>query len=43
MKRSKRNWTGSLAWTGFPVAYGLGLAWVLAWGTVVLGRLAGFA
>jgi len=35
--------TRSLAWTGFSVAYGLGLAWVLAWGTVVLGRLAGFA
>jgi len=35
--------TRSLAWTGFSVAYGLGLAWVMAWGTVVLGRLWGFA
>jgi ferrous iron transport protein B len=35
--------TRSLAWTGFSVAYGLGLAWIMAWGTVVLGRFCGFA
>jgi len=34
--------TRSLAWTGFSVAYGLGLAWIMAWGTVTLGRLWGF-
>jgi ferrous iron transport protein B len=34
--------TRSLLWTSFSVAYGLGLGWLLAWGTVVLGRLAGF-
>ena len=30
-------------WTAFSVVYGLGLGWLLAWGTVVLGRAAGFA
>jgi len=35
--------TRSLPWTLFTVLYGLGLAWLLAWGTVALGRLAGFA
>jgi ferrous iron transport protein B len=35
--------TRSLAWTGFSVGYGLGLAWFMAWGTVALGRLCGFA
>ena len=35
--------TRSLAWTGFSVVYGLGLAWFMAWGTVVLGRMCGFA
>jgi ferrous iron transport protein B len=35
--------TRSLSWTLFSVAYGLGLAWLLAWGTIVCGRLAGFA
>jgi ferrous iron transport protein B len=35
--------TRSWAWTGFSVGYGLGLAWVLAWVTVVAGRALGFA
>jgi len=35
--------TRSLGWTTFSVVYGLVLAWLLAWGTVVLGRLVGFA
>jgi ferrous iron transport protein B len=35
--------TRSLGWTGFTVAYGLGLAWLLSWGMVVLGRILGFA
>jgi ferrous iron transport protein B len=35
--------TRSLAWTSFSVAYGLGLAWIMAWGTVTIGRLCGFA
>jgi ferrous iron transport protein B len=35
--------TRSLAWTGFSVAYGLSLAWFMAWGTVALGRLCGLA
>jgi ferrous iron transport protein B len=35
--------TRSLGWTAFSVVYGLGLGWLLAWGTVVLGRAAGFA
>jgi len=34
--------TRSLAWTGFSVAYGMVLAWVMAWGTVTLGRMCGF-
>jgi len=35
--------TRSLPWTLFSVVYGLGLGWLLAWATVVLGRAAGFA
>jgi ferrous iron transport protein B len=35
--------TRSLGWTSFSVAYGLGLAWLLAWLTVLLGRMAGFS
>lgn len=35
--------TRSWAWTSFSVAYGLGLAWLLAWGTVAIGHLFGFA
>ena len=35
--------TRSWGWTGFAVGYGLGLGWLLAWGTVVAGRLIGFA
>lgn len=35
--------TRSLFWTAFSVAYGLGLAWLLAWGTILLGRAAGLA
>ena len=35
--------TRSWAWTGFSIAYGLGLGWMVAWGTVVVGRLFGFA
>jgi len=35
--------TRSLGWTGFTVAYGLGLAWLLSWGMVVFGRILGFA
>jgi ferrous iron transport protein B len=34
--------TRSLAWTSFSVGYGLALAWFMAWGTVVLGRMCGF-
>jgi len=34
--------TGSLAWTSFSVAYGLALAWFMAWGTVMIGRMCGF-
>jgi ferrous iron transport protein B len=34
--------TRSLAWTAFSVAYGLVLAWFMAYGTVTLGRLFGF-
>ena len=30
-------------WTAFSVGYGLGLAWLLAWGTVAVGRAMGFA
>jgi ferrous iron transport protein B len=35
--------TRSLSWTAFSIAYGLALAWGLAWATIHLGRLAGFA
>jgi len=35
--------TRSWGWTSFSVAYGLGLAWLVAWGTVVVGRMVGFA
>ena len=35
--------TRSVAWTGFSVGYGFALAWFMAWGTVLLGRLCGFA
>jgi ferrous iron transport protein B len=35
--------TRSLAWTSFSVAYGLALAWFMAWGTVMIGRMFGFA
>jgi ferrous iron transport protein B len=33
--------TRSLGWTAFSVGYGLALAWLLAWGTVLLGRAVG--
>jgi ferrous iron transport protein B len=39
MLKETRSW----AWTGFSVAYGMGLAWFLAWGTVAVGRMLGFA
>jgi len=35
--------TRSVAWTAFSVGYGLGLAWLVAWGTVVIGRGLGFS
>jgi ferrous iron transport protein B len=35
--------TRSVPWTAFSVGYGLGLAWLLAWGTVAVGRAMGFA
>ena len=38
-----RREAGSWGWAGFSVAYGLGLGWLLAWGTVVFGRMMGFA
>ena len=38
-----RREAGSWAWAGFTVAYGLTLGWGLAWLTVTLGRLLGFA
>lgn len=38
-----RRESGSWKWAGFTVAYGLGLGWLLAFGTVQLGRLAGLA
>jgi ferrous iron transport protein B len=38
-----RKELGSWGWSLFGVAYGLGLAWVLAWATVVAGRSLGFA
>jgi ferrous iron transport protein B len=35
--------TRSLPWTLFSVGYGLCLAWLMAWGTVVVGHMLGFA
>jgi ferrous iron transport protein B len=35
--------TGSLLWTGFSLVYGLGLAWLMAWFTVLGGQALGFA
>ncbi|MBK8792844.1 MAG: ferrous iron transport protein B [Holophaga sp.] len=35
--------TRSWAWTSFSIAYGLGLGWLLAFATVHVGRLLGFA
>jgi len=35
--------TRSLVWTGFSLAYGLGLAWLMAWLTVQGGHALGFA
>jgi ferrous iron transport protein B len=35
--------TGSLVWTGFSLVYGLGLAWLMAWLTVLGGQALGFA
>ena len=35
--------TGSLVWTGFSLCYGLGLAWLMAWLTVLGGQWLGFA
>ena len=37
-----RREAGSWGWASFSVAYGLGLGWLLAWGTVVIGRMMGF-
>ena len=34
--------TRSPKWTAFSVAYGLVLAWVLSWGVVAIGHVAGF-
>ena len=34
--------TRSLAWTSFTVVYGLGLAWLMAWFTVLGGHLLGY-
>ena len=34
--------TRSLAWTSFTVVYGLGLAWLMAWFTVLGGHALGF-
>ena len=34
--------TRSWAWTGFSVAYGLALGWLLSWLLVVVGRMLGF-
>jgi ferrous iron transport protein B len=39
MLKETRSW----AWTSFAVAYGLGLGWTVAWATVAIGRMAGFA
>jgi ferrous iron transport protein B len=38
-----RREAGGWHWAGFTVAYGLGLGWLLAWGTVFVGRMMGFA
>jgi ferrous iron transport protein B len=35
--------TRSALWTGFTLIYGLGLAWLLAWFTILGGRALGFA
>ena len=35
--------TRSLLWTGFSMAYGLGLAWLTAWFTVLGGQALGFS
>ena len=35
--------TRSLSWTAFSIAYGLGLAWALAFATVQFGRMFGLA
>jgi ferrous iron transport protein B len=35
--------TRSLLWTGFSLGYGLGLAWLMAWFTVLGGQALGFA
>ncbi len=35
--------TRSLLWTGFSVAYGFGLAWIVSWAVVQLGRALGGA
>ena len=43
MTATEQRPAASAAWAGFTVAYGLGLAWLLSWGTVVLGRMMGFA
>lgn len=33
--------TNSLSWTTFSVAYGLALAWLVSWGTVIIGHMCG--
>ncbi|MBI4911442.1 MAG: ferrous iron transport protein B [Acidobacteria bacterium] len=38
-----RKELGSWGWSLFGVAYGLGLAWVMAWITVLAGRVLGFS
>jgi len=38
-----RREAGSWGWAGFTVAYGLVLGWGLAWATVTVGRLLGYA
>ncbi len=35
--------TRSWAWTSFSIAYGLGLGWLLAWATLHVGRILGYA
>jgi ferrous iron transport protein B len=37
-----RRESGSWKWAGFTIAYGLGLGWILAFGTVQVGRMMGF-